>query len=81
MQAAAGQWAMLFGDQRLCWDDLPWQRSLPLLPLLLKGSARLRTRAGWTACGVPIMAVARRTGACRPWTVGAMSSMLPRPCR
>jgi lactate 2-monooxygenase len=37
MQAATGQWAMLFGNQRLSWDDLPWLRSLTSLPLLLKG--------------------------------------------
>ncbi|MCK2218565.1 alpha-hydroxy-acid oxidizing protein [Actinomadura sp. ATCC 31491] len=36
-QAAAGLWAMLFGNQRLSWDDLPWLRSLTSLPLLLKG--------------------------------------------
>jgi lactate 2-monooxygenase len=37
MQAATGQWALLFGNQRLSWDDLPWLRSLTSLPLLLKG--------------------------------------------
>jgi lactate 2-monooxygenase len=37
MQAATGQWAMVFGDPRLSWDDLPWLRSLTSLPLLLKG--------------------------------------------
>jgi lactate 2-monooxygenase len=37
MQAATGQWALLFGDPRLSWDDLPWLRSLTSLPLLLKG--------------------------------------------
>ncbi len=37
MQAATGQWAAVFGNQRLCWDDLPWLRSLTSLPLLLKG--------------------------------------------
>lgn len=37
MQAATGHWAMVFGDQRLSWDDLPWLRSLTSLPLLLKG--------------------------------------------
>ena len=37
MQAATGLWALLFGDQRLSWDDLPWLRSLISLPLLLKG--------------------------------------------
>src|SRR6202008_4001074 len=31
MQAATGQWALLFGNQRLSWGDLPWLR------LLLKG--------------------------------------------
>jgi lactate 2-monooxygenase len=36
-QAAVGLWAMIFGDQRLSWDDLPWLRSLTSLPLLLKG--------------------------------------------
>jgi lactate 2-monooxygenase len=37
LQAATGQWALLFGNQRLSWDDLPWLRSLTSLPLLLKG--------------------------------------------
>jgi lactate 2-monooxygenase len=37
MRAATGQWALLFGDQRLSWQDLPWLRSLTSLPLLLKG--------------------------------------------
>ena len=37
MQAAIGQWALVFGDPRLSWDDLPWLRSLTSLPLLLKG--------------------------------------------
>ena len=37
MQAATGQWALLFGDPRLSWDDLSWLRSLTSLPLLLKG--------------------------------------------
>ena len=36
-QAAVGHWAMIFGDQRLSWDDLAWLRSLTTLPLLLKG--------------------------------------------
>jgi len=34
--AAAGLWAMLFGNS-LTWDDLPWLRSLTTLPLLVKG--------------------------------------------
>jgi lactate 2-monooxygenase len=37
MQAATGQWALVFGNQGLSWDDLPWLRSLTSLPLLLKG--------------------------------------------
>jgi lactate 2-monooxygenase len=51
MQAATGQWALLFGNQRLSWDDLPWLRSLTSLPVLLKGicapeDARRATDAG-----------------------------------
>jgi lactate 2-monooxygenase len=51
MQAATGHWALVFGDQRLSWDDLPWLRSLTSLPLLLKGicapeDARLALDAG-----------------------------------
>ncbi len=37
LEAATGMWAMLFGNQRLSWDDLSWLRSLTSLPLLLKG--------------------------------------------
>lgn len=37
VQAATGLWAMLFGNQRLNWDDLGWLRSLTRLPMLLKG--------------------------------------------
>jgi lactate 2-monooxygenase len=36
-QAATGHWSMIFGNQRLTWDDLAWLRSLTSLPLLLKG--------------------------------------------
>ncbi|MEU9579823.1 alpha-hydroxy-acid oxidizing protein [Streptomyces chilikensis] len=36
-EAATGHWAMIFGNQRLTWDDLAWLRSLTSLPLLLKG--------------------------------------------
>ena len=36
-EAATGLWAMLFGNQRLSWDDLAWLRSLTALPILLKG--------------------------------------------
>jgi lactate 2-monooxygenase len=36
-QAATGHWSMVFGNQRLTWDDLAWLRSLTSLPLLLKG--------------------------------------------
>lgn len=36
-QAATGLWSMIFGNQRLTWDDLAWLRSLTSLPLLLKG--------------------------------------------
>jgi lactate 2-monooxygenase len=36
-QAATGLWAMIFGNQRLSWDDLAWLRSLTALPILLKG--------------------------------------------
>ncbi len=36
-QAATGHWSMVFGNQRLTWDDLAWLRSLTTLPLLLKG--------------------------------------------
>ena len=35
--AATMQWAALFGNQSLSWDDLAWFRSLTKLPLLLKG--------------------------------------------
>ncbi len=31
-----GLWARLFGNP-LTWDDLPWLRSLTMLPLLVKG--------------------------------------------
>jgi lactate 2-monooxygenase len=37
IRAAAIQWVLTFGDQRLNWDDLPWLRSLTKLPLILKG--------------------------------------------
>jgi lactate 2-monooxygenase len=37
IRAAAIQWALTFGDQKLSWDDLPWLRSLTKLPLILKG--------------------------------------------
>jgi lactate 2-monooxygenase len=37
VQAATGLWAMLFGNQRLSWEDLGWLRSLTSLPMLLKG--------------------------------------------
>ncbi|HEX7353384.1 MAG TPA: alpha-hydroxy-acid oxidizing protein [Mycobacteriales bacterium] len=37
LAAATMQWAGLFGNQSLSWDDLPWLRSLTDLPLLLKG--------------------------------------------
>ncbi len=37
LQAATGHWSKVFGNQRLCWDDLDWLRSLTSLPLLLKG--------------------------------------------
>ena len=37
MQAATDRWALVFGDQRLSWGDLPWLRPLTSLPLLLKG--------------------------------------------
>jgi lactate 2-monooxygenase len=36
-EAATGHWAMIFGNQRLTWDDLGWLRSLTSLPVLLKG--------------------------------------------
>jgi lactate 2-monooxygenase len=36
-EAATGHWAMIFGNQRLTWDDLAWLRSLTSLPVLLKG--------------------------------------------
>ncbi|MGI8557126.1 MAG: alpha-hydroxy-acid oxidizing protein [Solirubrobacteraceae bacterium] len=36
-RAAALQWAIGFGNPTLCWEDLPWLRSLTRLPLLLKG--------------------------------------------
>ncbi|WP_439959785.1 lactate 2-monooxygenase [Streptomyces abyssomicinicus] len=36
-EAATGHWAMIFGNQRLTWDDLDWLRSLTSLPVLLKG--------------------------------------------
>jgi lactate 2-monooxygenase len=36
-RAAALQWALLFGNPTLSWNDLPWLRSLTKLPLLLKG--------------------------------------------
>jgi isopentenyl diphosphate isomerase/L-lactate dehydrogenase-like FMN-dependent dehydrogenase len=36
-RAAALQWAGLFSDGSLSWDDLPWLRSLTSLPLVLKG--------------------------------------------
>ncbi len=35
--AATVQWASVFGNQRLTWDDLTTIRSLTKLPLLLKG--------------------------------------------
>lgn len=37
IEAAAGLWAMLFGNPRLSWDDLAWLRSITKLPLLVKG--------------------------------------------
>lgn len=39
IRAAAIQWVLTFGDQKLNWDDLPWLRSLTNLPLILKGIA------------------------------------------
>jgi isopentenyl diphosphate isomerase/L-lactate dehydrogenase-like FMN-dependent dehydrogenase len=36
-RAAALQWAALFSDGSLSWEDLPWLRSLTSLPLILKG--------------------------------------------
>jgi lactate 2-monooxygenase len=36
-EAATGHWAMIFGNQRLTWDDLDRLRSLTSLPVLLKG--------------------------------------------
>jgi isopentenyl diphosphate isomerase/L-lactate dehydrogenase-like FMN-dependent dehydrogenase len=37
LRAAALQWALVFGNPTLSWDDLPWLRSLTKLPILLKG--------------------------------------------
>ena len=37
IRAAALQWAQIFGNPFLTWDDLPWFRSLTKLPLILKG--------------------------------------------
>jgi lactate 2-monooxygenase len=37
LQAAAGMWALMFGNPTLSWDELAWLRSLTELPLLLKG--------------------------------------------
>jgi lactate 2-monooxygenase len=37
LQAAAGMWALMFGNPTLSWDELAWMRSLTELPLLLKG--------------------------------------------
>jgi lactate 2-monooxygenase len=36
-RAAALQWALVFGNPTLSWDDLPWLRSLTKLPIVLKG--------------------------------------------
>jgi lactate 2-monooxygenase len=36
-RAAALLWVKLFGNPTLCWEDLPWLRSLTKLPLILKG--------------------------------------------
>jgi lactate 2-monooxygenase len=36
LMAAVSHWAGIFGNA-LTWDDLPWLRSLTMLPLILKG--------------------------------------------
>ncbi|MFL6091258.1 MAG: alpha-hydroxy-acid oxidizing protein [Aeromicrobium sp.] len=35
--AATLAWAGTFGSPELCWNDVPWLRSLTTLPILLKG--------------------------------------------
>src|SRR5215472_11859217 len=74
MQAATGQWALLFGNQRLSWDDLPWLRSLTSLPLLLKGRCAPgdRRRSGRTVVLEPRWPPGQR----RPASPG-----LPARCR
>jgi lactate 2-monooxygenase len=37
LRGAARRWTEVFASPALCWDDLPWLRSLTKLPLLLKG--------------------------------------------
>jgi lactate 2-monooxygenase len=44
-QAATGHWSMVFGNQRLTWDDLAWLRSLTSL-LGRRRPARRRQRHG-----------------------------------
>ncbi|HEX5294538.1 MAG TPA: alpha-hydroxy-acid oxidizing protein [Streptosporangiaceae bacterium] len=57
-----GQWARVFANPTLCWDDLPWLREFTTLPILLKGILHPDDARRALDCGVDGLVVSNHGG-------------------
>ena len=66
---------ILVQDERLCWDDLPWLRSLSPLPLVVKGIVRADDAARAVASGAAAVWVSNHGGRQLDTTIATVDAL------